>query len=130
MTLQENDYMRSDMARKLFDDPSVRTLHFIGIGGTGMSALAAIALDLGFRVTGSDLKDSEPASRLRARGAVIFPGHSPDYLARADRAVYSSAVRPENPELVAARGRGLKVLHRSELLAALTAVKRTSERVA
>lgn len=117
--------MRSDMARKLFDDPSVRTLHFIGIGGTGMSALAAIALDLGFRVTGSDLKDSEPASRLRARGAVVFPGHSPDYLARADRAVYSSAVRPENPELVAARGRGLKVLHRSELLAALTAVKRT-----
>lgn len=114
-----------DIARQLFGDPSVRSLHFIGIGGMGMSALAAIALDLGFRVTGSDIVDSLPVARLRSRGAAIGRGHSPDHLPGADRAVYSSAVRPDNPELIAARARGIKILHRAELLAALTAVKQS-----
>jgi UDP-N-acetylmuramate--alanine ligase len=116
---------KEDIARQLFNDPAVRSLHFIGIGGAGMSALAAIALDLGFRVTGSDLRDSPPSVRLRSRGAVIARGHSPRHLRGADRAIYSSAVPPDNPELAAARARSLPVLHRSELLAALTAVKRT-----
>jgi len=94
-------------------------IHFIGVGGIGMSSLAEVLLDLGYPVTGSDLKLSPITERLAARGAVIFTGHDAANLTGAKAVVYSSAVRPDNPEIVEARRRKLPVIPRGELLAEL-----------
>ena len=84
-----------------------------------MSALALILLEKGYRVSGSDLKESQLTANLSARGAEIFTGHRPENLGSARLVVYSTAVPAGNPELVAARKNGLALWHRSELLAAL-----------
>jgi UDP-N-acetylmuramate--alanine ligase len=94
-------------------------IHFIGIGGIGMSSLAEVLLDLGYPVTGSDLKSSPTTERLAGRGAVVFEGHSASHLSGAKAVVYSSAVRPDNPEMVEARRRKLPLIPRGELLAEL-----------
>lgn len=94
-------------------------VHFVGIGGIGMSGLAEVLLELGYPVTGSDLKPTPITERLAARGAVIFEGHSSANLGGAKAVVVSSAVRAENPELVEARRRNLPVIPRGELLAEL-----------
>jgi UDP-N-acetylmuramate--alanine ligase len=94
-------------------------VHFIGIGGIGMSSLAEVLMDMGYPVTGSDLKFSPTTERLIARGAVVYEGHAAANLAGAKMVVYSSAVRPENPEIVEARRRKLPVIPRGELLAEL-----------
>lgn len=92
-------------------------VHFIGIGGYGMSGLARVLLQMGFTVTGSDARPSERVEKLRAAGAQVFIGHDPAHVEGADVVVYSTDVPAENLELQTARARGLKVLHRSELLA-------------
>lgn len=92
-------------------------VHFIGIGGAGMSALASILLDLGHKVSGSDLAASKATSRLASRGAVIYFGHDPRHLGTSQLVVVSSAIKPDNPELVAAKEKNLPVIHRGELLA-------------
>jgi len=94
-------------------------VHFIGIGGIGMSSLAEVLMDMGYPVTGSDLKFSATTERLSARGAVVYEGHQAANLAGAKMVVYSSAVRPENPEILEARRRKLPVIPRGELLAEL-----------
>ena len=94
-------------------------VHFVGIGGIGMSGLAEVLLEMGYPVTGSDLKFSPTTERLAARGAVVYEGHAAANLAGAKMVVYSSAVRPENPEIVEARRRKLPVIPRGELLAEL-----------
>ena len=94
-------------------------IHFTGIGGIGMSGLAEVLLELGYPVTGSDLRLSPTTDRLAARGAVIFEGHSAENLAGAKAVVVSSAVRSDNPEVIEARRLGLPVIHRGELLAEL-----------
>ena len=94
-------------------------VHFIGIGGIGMSSLAEVLMDMGYPVTGSDLKFSPTTERLAERGAVVYEGHAAANLAGAKMVVYSSAVRPENPEIVEARRRKLPVIPRGELLAEL-----------
>jgi UDP-N-acetylmuramate--alanine ligase len=94
-------------------------IHFTGIGGIGMSGLAEVLLELGYPVTGSDLKLSPTTARLAARGAVIFEGHSAENLAGVKAVVVSSAVRSDNPEVIEARRLGLPVIHRGELLAEL-----------
>ena len=94
-------------------------IHFTGIGGIGMSGLAEVLLELGYPVTGSDLRLSPTTARLAARGAVIFEGHSAENLAGAKAVVVSSAVRSDNPEVIEARRLGLPVIHRGELLAEL-----------
>src|SRR6202158_605162 len=94
-------------------------VHFIGIGGIGMSSLAEVLIDMGYPVTGSDQKFSPTTERLAARGAVVYEGHAAANLAGAKMVVYSSAVRPENPEIVEARRRKLPVIPRGELLAEL-----------
>lgn len=94
-------------------------VHFVGIGGIGMSGLAEVLLELGYPVTGSDLKRTPITDRLAARGAVIYESHSAANLGEAKAVVVSSAVRPENPELVEARRRNLPVIPRGELLAEL-----------
>lgn len=96
-------------------------VHFVGIGGAGMSALAEVLLHRGVRVSGCDLRDSPVLWRISALGGVTFVGHSPDHLAEADLVVYSRAVADENHEIRAARTLGLPVLHRAELLAQVMA---------
>src|SRR5207245_8306249 len=94
-------------------------VHFVGIGGIGMSGLAEVLLELGYRVSGSDLKPSPATQRLAERGATIFEGHSAEYLAGAKAVVVSSAVPPGNPEVAEARRMGIPVIPRGELLAEL-----------
>ncbi|MFI0349643.1 UDP-N-acetylmuramate--L-alanine ligase [Actinomadura sp. 9N407] len=99
-------------------------VHFIAIGGAGMSGIARIMLKRGIAVSGSDARDSELLAQLGDLGAKVFVGHDAAYLGDADTVVVSTAIREANPELVAARERGLRVLHRSAALAALMAGRR------
>jgi len=99
--------------------PGIKQVHFIGIGGYGMSALALILLQQGFRVSGSDLKASPLTEYLAERGATVIIGHHPGNLGSAELVVYSTAVPSGNPELLEAVCRSVMLWHRSELLAAL-----------
>lgn len=96
-------------------------VHFVGIGGYGMSAIARVMLDLGYEVTGSDVSQQEMTERLSSRGATIFYGHEKDQVAGADIVVHSTAVSGDNVELVEAKRRNIPVIHRSEMLARLMA---------
>jgi UDP-N-acetylmuramate--alanine ligase len=97
---------------------SIHTLHFVGIGGIGMSGIAEILMDQGFKITGSDRAASDNTDRLKGLGAHIFIGHAADNLEPdVDVVVYSSAVPPENPELVEAHRRKIPVIRRAEMLA-------------
>ncbi len=96
-------------------------IHFVGIGGSGMAGLAELALAEGFKVQGSDLKASDGTHRLKQLGVHVVLDHQEAALAQARTLVYSSAIKPENVELQAARTRKLRVLHRSEFLANLMA---------
>ena len=93
-------------------------VHVLAAGGAGMSAIVRLLLDAGVEVRGSDAKDSPLLARLRELGAQMWVGHDPAHLEGADTVVVSSAIREDNPELAAARRRGLRVLHRSQALAA------------
>ncbi len=93
------------------------TVHFIAIGGAGMSVVAQLLLDRGVRVQGSDARDGVAVQRLAAQGVATWIGHDAAHVAGADTVVISSAIAQENVELVAARGQGSRVLHRSEALA-------------
>ena len=101
-----------------------RRLHFIGIGGAGMSGLAVVCAGLGAEVTGSDRSESSYMERLRAAGLEPHIGHDPANLPEGAEVVVSTAISTENPELALARERGQKVIHRGELLAELCAEKR------
>ncbi len=99
-------------------------VHFVGIGGAGMSGVARIFLARGVPVSGSDAKDSRALAALRALGARVVVGHAAEHLGDARTVVVSSAVREANPELAAARAAGLLVLHRSQALKSLMAGRR------
>jgi UDP-N-acetylmuramate--alanine ligase len=99
-------------------------VHFVGIGGAGLSAIARIMLARGIRVSGSDGVDSPTLDALRTLGARVHVGHASDQLGDADTVVLSTAVREDNPEYVAARARGLRVLPRSAALASVMAGRR------
>lgn len=96
---------------------TVKNVHFIGIGGIGMSGIAEILLSQGFKITGSDLNKTEVTDRLESLGIKIYEGHSADNLTDADVVVYSSAVKLDNPEVKAAIERKIPVIKRSEMLA-------------
>src|SRR6185436_7777377 len=98
-------------------------IHFVGIGGIGMSGIAEVLLNLGYPVSGSDLKSSEVTRRLASLGAKIHLGHQPDQVAAADVVVVSSAVGADNPEVVAARASDIPVIPRAEMLGELMRVK-------
>lgn len=98
-------------------------IHFIGIGGIGMSGIAEALMDRGYRVQGSDLKPSGITERLVAKGAAVFVGQDAGNLEGAEVVVISSAVKPGNPELDAARREGLPVVRRAEMLAELMRLK-------
>ena len=96
-----------------------RRIHFIGIGGIGMSGIAELLVNLDYDVSGSDMQQTEITNRLAAMGARIFHEHDARHVGDAEVVVYSSAVRPSNPEMAAARERGLPVVPRAEVLAEL-----------
>jgi UDP-N-acetylmuramate--alanine ligase len=99
-------------------------IHFIGIGGIGMSGIAEVLLNLGYVVQGSDAADSANVKRLREKGAKISVGHSASALGDAAVVVASTAIKRDNPELIAARARRLPVVRRAEMLAELMRLKR------
>jgi len=98
-------------------------VHFIGIGGIGMSGIAEILLNLGHRVSGSDLKRSPITDRLLSLGATIFEGHAASNIGGADVVVTTSALSPTNPEVLAARAQSIPVIQRAEMLAELMRLK-------
>ena len=98
-------------------------IHFVGIGGIGMSGLAAIMHNLKFRVTGSDINPSSITRRLKKQGIRVYYSHRSENIAGADVVVYSSAIKNSNPELVEAHRRNIPLIHRAELLAELTRLK-------
>jgi len=100
------------------------TVHFVGIGGSGMSGIARILLGMGHKVTGSDLRDTSNVEALRELGAEIHIGHAAENLGNPDTVVVTSALWPTNPEYLLAQDRGIPVIHRSQALAYLTTKKR------
>ena len=101
----------------------VKHVHFVGIGGAGMSGIAEVLLTLRYRVSGSDLAESSATRRLRQLGARIHIGRAEDHIADADVVVVSSAVRDDNPEVAAARGKRIPVVPRALMLAELMRLK-------
>ena len=99
-------------------------IHFVGIGGVGMSGIAEVLLGLGYPVSGSDLRESATVAHLRELGARIHLGHQPENVTGVDVLVTSSAVSPDNPEVAAARRAGIPVIPRDEMLAELMRFKR------
>jgi UDP-N-acetylmuramate--alanine ligase len=102
---------------------NIGTIHFVGIGGIGMSGIAEILLNLGYSVQGSDLSDNYNVERLRKKGATVHIGHKAENLGDARVVVVSSAVKADNPELVAARAKMVPVVRRAEMLAELMRLK-------
>src|SRR5271169_1968821 len=97
----------------------VRHVHFVGIGGIGMSGLAEILRTLDFDVSGSDLKPNEHTKRLEGLGVRVFLGHAAENVSDADVVVYSSAIGPQNPEIIRARALEIPIIPRAEMLAEL-----------
>ena len=98
-------------------------VHFVGIGGIGMSGIAEVLANLGYSVTGSDVADSANVKRLRDKGVKVAIGHKAENIDGADVVVVSSAIKRDNPELVAARAKRLPVVRRAEMLAELMRLK-------
>ena len=101
----------------------VKNIHFVGIGGSGMSGIAEVLLNLGYTVSGSDLANNAASRRLAELGAHIHIGHSPDHVQGADAIVTSTAVKPDNPEVIAARARHIPIVPRAVMLAELMRLK-------
>ena len=97
----------------------VQHIHFVGIGGAGMSGIASVLLDQGYQISGSDAVDSAAVQRLARQGASVCIGHAPEQIDEADVVVVSAAITDDNPELVAARVTGIPVIPRAEMLGEL-----------
>ncbi len=98
-------------------------IHFVGIGGIGMSGIAEVLINLGYTVQGSDAADNANVKRLRDKGAKVFVGHEAEHVEGAEVVVVSSAIKRDNPELVVAREKRLPVVRRAEMLAELMRLK-------
>src|SRR3972149_3932074 len=101
----------------------IRRIHFVGIGGIGMSGIAEVLHNLGYAVTGSDSKESENTRRLTSLGIRVAIGHQAEHIGEADVGGRPSAVTPDNAELLAARQRVIPVIQRAEMLAELMRMK-------
>jgi len=100
----------------ILDPNKFKHVHFIGIGGISMSGLAEILLNLGFTVSGSDIRSSNITSKLEKKGIKIYTGHSEENIKDADLVVYTAAVKSDNPELAKAKSLGIPTLDRATLL--------------
>lgn len=107
----------------MYRNVKIRHIHFVGIGGIGMSGIAEVLLNLGYRISGSDLRETEVTRRLQALGCAIHYGHRKENVKEADVVVVSSAIRPSNPEVEAAEERLIPVIPRAEMLAELMRMK-------
>jgi UDP-N-acetylmuramate--alanine ligase len=101
----------------------IQRIHFVGIGGIGMSGIAEVLLTLGFRVSGSDLRSSAVTERLAELGAIVFEGHRAENITGSEVVVASSAIARDNPEIVAAHAQHIPVIQRAEMLAELMRLK-------
>src|SRR5665811_736061 len=101
----------------------VKNIHFVGIGGSGMSGIAEVLSNLGFGVSGSDLADNATTKRLSGLGIRISAGHAGENIGGADAVVVSTAVKEDNPEVMAARERKVPVVPRAQMLAELMRLK-------
>src|SRR3954464_13895909 len=101
----------------------IQRIHFVGIGGIRMSGIAEVLLNLGYKVSGSDLRESSVTDRLKKFGAIIFEGHRVENIHGADVVVTSSAISPQNPEVAEARRLKIPVIQRAEMLAELMRLK-------
>lgn len=108
----------------------IKKIHFVGIGGIGMSGIAELLLNLGFQVSGSDISLTEITNKLRQKGAIIHSGHGSNFINDCDVLVYSSAVNLDNPEIQSAKQRGIPVIRRAEMLGELLKLKTKSIAVA
>ncbi len=104
----------------------VKKVHFVGIGGIGMSGIAELLINLGFEVTGSDMKTTNITENLQKHGAVIHEGHKPENVNDSDVLVYSSAVQVDNPELQRAKDKQIPIIRRAEMLSELLKLKQIS----
>ena len=102
----------------------IQRIHFVGIGGIGMSGIAEVLLTLGYKVSGSDLKESSVTERLRGLGATIYIGHRAENVAGAEVVVTSSAISRDNPEVAAAHSASIALIQRAEMLAELMRLSR------
>ncbi|HOO90576.1 MAG TPA: UDP-N-acetylmuramate--L-alanine ligase [Syntrophales bacterium] len=101
----------------------VKNIHFVGIGGIGMSGIAEVLLNLGYKISGSDLEETDITERLKSLGARIFHGHKSTNLTAADVVVKSTAIGEDNPEIMEAHSRNIPVIPRAEMLAELLKLK-------
>ena len=101
----------------------IQHIHFVGIGGIGMSGIAEVLLNLGYKVSGSDLKSSAATQRLASLGATTFEGHRTENIIGAEVVVTSSAIAPDNPEVTEAHKLHIPVIQRAEMLAELMRLK-------
>ncbi|HYE40299.1 MAG TPA: Mur ligase domain-containing protein, partial [Ramlibacter sp.] len=102
---------------------AVKHIHFVGVGGAGMSGIAEVLFNLGYTVSGSDQSDSATLRRLGALGITVMTGHDASHIEGADAIVTSTAVRGDNPEVIAARSRRVPVVPRAVMLAELMRLK-------
>ena len=102
---------------------AVKQIHFVGIGGAGMSGIAEVLHNLGYRITGSDQHESATTRALAKRGIKVQIGHDAAHIAGAEAVVTSSAVKGDNPEVIAARARRVSVVPRAVMLAELMRLK-------
>ena len=112
-----------EMVRSMKIFGKTKHIHFVGIGGIGMSGIAELLLNLGYGVSGSDVKASQVTARLAGLGGKIFPGHKRENIEGADVVVYSSAVATDNPEVLEAKEKYIPVIPRAEMLAELMRLK-------
>lgn len=103
-----------DLAKK-----RIKRIHFIGIGGAGMSGIAEVVVKLGYNVSGSDIADNAVTQRLQSMGCLVFKGHEAENVQGADVIVVSTAINEKNPEIIDARERGIPIIRRAEMLAEL-----------
>jgi UDP-N-acetylmuramate--alanine ligase len=115
--MMKDTLQNSSMKRK------IRRIHFVGIGGIGMSGIAEVLLNLGYEISGSDIGTSDITQRLDELGAAIHRGHDASHIGNADVVVTSTAVRPDNPEALEAHRRSIPVIPRAEMLAELLKMK-------
>lgn len=114
MTIELNQISRRHAAHAM---GKMRRLHFVGIGGSGMNGIAQVMLNLGYEISGSDLSESQATERLSEQGAKIFLGHRLENIEKADAVIISSAVKEDNPEVMAAKAQRIPVVPRAEMLA-------------
>ena len=118
----ENDKVQIQLDTKFpceIAQDKTKTIHFIGLGGIGMSGLAKFLLELGYRVSGSDIKDGPNMFSSSAQGATVYIGHHAGNIARASLIVVSSAINNSNPEIIEAKKNNIPIIHRSQLLEAI-----------